>query len=222
MSYKCDDFKPSLHGTWAAAMPREFYYCPEREHYEPKHESCGLCCNGGPCCNGGICCPCEKEEHEEEHCEHHEHHECHEHECCCTAVNANTGGAGPLGIIAALASPINVVSTTINTCCIGTTNNLITFTTNISIPVALVATLNFQVVRSSCVGSPVPIGSTFTYAETVAALTTRSFSFSFLDTNVAPGTYTYTVQLVPGTTITVAGLAILNATLSVTATAVQG
>lgn len=209
MSYKCDDFKPTLRGTWTATMPREFFYCPEREHYEPKHERCGFCCSN-------PCCPCEKEEHEEEHCGHNEHHK---KECCCATVSAATGGVGPLGCIAALITPLNVVSTTINTCCIGSTDNLINFTSTINLPVSLTTSLNFQVVRSSCIGSPIPIGPTFTFAEAVSCLTTRNFSFSFLDANVAPGTYTYSVQLTSGTLTTAIGLSIINATLSVTATA---
>lgn len=136
-----------------------------------------------------------------------------------TEVSASTGGAGPLGIITALTAPINVVSTAINTCCIGRTDNLVQFTCLINAPLALVTTLVFQVFRTSCVGTPVPVGSSYTYAATIAALSSQSFAFSFLDEDVAPGTYTYSVQLTTGTTTSVAGLSVTNATLSVIATA---
>jgi hypothetical protein len=139
--------------------------------------------------------------------------------CFPIQINSSTGSAGPLGVITALTIPINVVSTSINTCCIGKSDILVQFTSTINIPVALTTTLVFQVYRSSCIGNAVPVGSPYTFALTAGALTSQSFAFTFLDNDVAPGTYTYSVQLISGTTTTVAGVSISNATLSIVAVA---
>lgn len=209
MSYKCDDFKPSLRGTWTATLPQEFFYRPE--HCEPK---CGTLCCSNPCC-GKPCCPCEKEEPVEEH------HECSKKECCCVKIESSTGSAGPLPPTL-LVAPINVVSTGINTCCVGESDNLINFSTTVNVPapgVGAAVLLIFQLVRASCVGSAVPVGSTYTFAITVVAATalSQNFSFSYMDDDVAPGTYTYTVQLAPGTTAVASGATLTNAVLTVTA-----
>ena len=222
---KCECSYPYLRGTWTAEyQPQEFFYDAHCCKSAPVC-CCGHspCCGENPCCgNNGLCCgesPC-CGENKPCCCEKHEDHEHDKHkECCCVTTSSSTGGAGPLGIITALTAPINVVSTAVNTCCIGKTDNLIQFTALINAPLALVTTLVFQVFRTSCVGTPVPVGSSYTYAATVAALSSQSFAFSFQDEDVAPGTYTYSVQLTTGTTTTVAGLSIANATLSVTAVA---
>jgi hypothetical protein len=158
--------------------------------------------------------------------------------CCCraddwhddprfrqqVAVSSTTGSAGPLSATAAavpLATPINVVSTNINTCRLGATDNLISFSGLITIPAATkptITTLIFQVLRSSCIGSAIAVGSAYTFSVSTTDFTSQSFNFSFTDSNVAPGTYTYSVQLAPGSIIGVAGTTILNATLNVTAT----
>ena len=216
MSYKCDDFKPSLHGTWTAAMPREFFYCPEREHhYEPKHESCNFCCSSS-------CCPCEKEEehepeHEEEHCEHCEHHEHHKKECCCVEVESATGGAGPITSVATTAT-LNVVSRTVNTCCIGEANNLISFSTNVIFGAAGTVTALFQVVRTSCIGTPVAVGPTQTYIFVAGGASNQNYSFQFVDRDVPPGTYTYAVQILPGAVTSAAAVTVYfsNSNLSIT------
>jgi hypothetical protein len=137
--------------------------------------------------------------------------------CFPIQINSSTGSVGPLGAISSLPTPINVVSTSINTCCIGKTDNLIQFTSTINIPVAITTTLVFQVYRSSCIGNAVPVGSSYTFAINASNLTSQSYAFTFLDSGVAPGTYTYSVQLISGTTTTAAGLTISNATLSIIA-----
>lgn len=136
-------------------------------------------------------------------------------------VSSATGSAGPLAATAALVTPINVVSTNVNTCRLGTTDNLVSFSGIITIPAVTAVTtttLVFQVLRSSCIGSAITVGSAYTFSVSTAALTSQSFSFSFTDSNVAPGTYTYSVQLATGSVVGVAGTTILNATLNVTAT----
>ena len=140
------------------------------------------------------------------------------------AVSSTTGSAGPLSATTAavpLVSPSNVVSTNISTCRLGTTDNLVSFSGIITIPAATKATtttLIFQVLRSSCLGNAVAVGSTYTFSVSTTDLTSQSFNFGFKDNNVAPGTYTYSVQLAAGSVIGVTGTIIMNATLNITAT----
>lgn len=154
--------------------------------------------------------------------EEYEYHEykkpcCPKPKCCPkVALNANTGGAGPLPIIALLADPINIVTTSIDTEEFCRPSILLTFTAIISIPLGALVNLNFHVVRSSDDGE-VNVGPTFTFARTVAVLEAESFAFQVFDSNLAPANYTYSVRLAPSSTTTVAGLTINNATLSLLA-----
>ena len=206
MSYKYDDCRPSLRGTWTATLPQEFFCHPE--HCEPKHEPCSICCSN-------PCCPHEKEEPKEEH---EEHCEPRKKECCCVKTSSSTGGAGPITPSPTTAT-LNVVSTAVNTCCIGQTDNLISFSTNVVFSLALTLNLTFQVVRTSCFGTSVAIGPTYSYIRTVTAAGSENYSFQFVDQDVAPGTYTYSVQVLPGAFTTAGSANLLNATLTVTATA---
>lgn len=138
------------------------------------------------------------------------------------ALNASTGGAGPLPLITTLlSSPINVVSTSIDTTGMGNTNNLLTFTSNISLPLGISVTLNFQIQRVYNNGSPLNVGSTYTFATTVVVLESEAFSFQFMDANVPEGYYTYSVNLSTNSIVDVTpGATINNAVLSVLAVAV--
>ena len=135
------------------------------------------------------------------------------------ALNASSGGAGPLPIITTLfASPINVVSTSIDTSEMGVTGNLLNFTSVINLPLGISVTLNFEILRAAREGSSVNVGSTYTFSTLVTALEAESFSFQFFDSTVAPGFYTYTVQLSTNSVIDITpGLTINNAVLSVLA-----
>lgn len=178
-----------------------------------KPDCCGdkhRCCCGDwdrCCCDWDRCC-------------------CHRNRCCCcdpcrSVTNSATGGAGPLPIIVAgtLLAAIPVVSVTVNTRCICDPAVLLNFTTQISLPAASTTTLVFQVLRSGpCNGTAVPVGSTFTYTNTTVAATADSFSFQVFDNNLSQGTYTYSVVLTTGTTATVAGVTLVNSTLSARAT----
>lgn len=166
-------------------------------------------------------CCCRKHEKQDK-CDKKDKHDKYEknEKFCCpidVALNAATGGAGPLPIIAIgdLTQVIPVVSVTIDADCICDPDVLLTFTTTITLPVAVVATLGFAVIRTStCCGTPITIGPGFTYATTVVALESDSFTFQLFDADLEPGTYTYTVVLTPSTVTTVAGVALVNATLS--------
>ena len=213
----CRSLRPVLNGTWTAN------YATAPEYYRPVGSCCGgasnPCCGGAnnPCCGGsgsndsqgsdsGILLP-------------------ERTICCCkpqVVLNSSTGGAGPLPLLATgLTEPLNVVSTTVNTCCVGNTNNQISFSAIINTPVALALTLNFQIVRSSCLGGATNIGPTFTFSQAVSIIGSESFSFQFVDNNVAPGTYTYSVQLGTGTITAAIGVTISNAVLTVLAVSTQ-
>ena len=136
-------------------------------------------------------------------------------------LNASGGSAGPLPVITTLlASPINVVSTTINTAGMGNTNNLLTFTSIINLPLGISVTLNFQIQRVYGNGAPIGVGSTYTFATTVNLLESESFSFQFMDSNAPEGFYTYSVNLSTNSIIDITPGATVNAVLSVLAVAV--
>ncbi len=134
-------------------------------------------------------------------------------------LSANTGGLGPLPVITTLfADPINVVSTTIDTTGLRRTTNLLQFTSIINLPLGVSVTFNFEILRSSEDGSAVKVGPTFTFSTLVDVLEAESFSFQFVDAMLAPGNYTYSVQLSTNSIIDITpGASIMNATLSVLA-----
>ena len=131
-------------------------------------------------------------------------------------LNASTGGAGPLPIITTLLSnPINVVDVSIDTNGMREPVVLLDFTSIISLPVGISVTLNFEVTRSLNGGSPVNVGSTYTFSTLVTILEAEAFSFKLFDNNLAPGLYTYSVQLSTNSIIDITpGLTVNNATLS--------
>ena len=136
------------------------------------------------------------------------------------ALNASSGGVGPLPIITTLfAEPLNVVSTTIDTSGMGNTNNLLHFSSIINLPLGISVTLNFQIRRSSRNGA-VGVGATYTFSTIVDVLEAESFSFQFMDEEVEPGFYTYSVELSTNSIIDVTpGASVNNAVLSVLAVA---
>jgi hypothetical protein len=137
-------------------------------------------------------------------------------------LNASTGSAGPLPILTTtLSSPINVVSTSINTNGLGNTNTLLTFTGIISLPLGISVTFNFQIQRVYNNGTPLNVGSTYTFSTAVVVLESEAFSFQFLDSNVPEGYYTYSVSLSTNSIVDVTpGATINSAVLSALAVAV--
>ena len=131
-------------------------------------------------------------------------------------LNASTGGAGPLPIITTvLARPINVVDVSIDTNGMKEPVVLLNFTSIISLPVGISVTINFEVTRSRNGGAPVNVGSTYTFSTLVDILEAEAFSFQLFDNNLAPGLYTYSVQLSTNSIIDITpGLTVNNATLS--------
>jgi hypothetical protein len=137
-------------------------------------------------------------------------------------LNSATGGAGPLPVIALgdLTQPISVVSVSIDADCLCDPSILLTFTTLISLPVAVAVTdttsLNLQVLRTStCCGTPISVGPVFNFASPgVPTATTAPFTFQLYDNDLKPGTYTYSVQLTTSTLAATAGVTLINSTLS--------
>lgn len=132
------------------------------------------------------------------------------------ALNASSGGVGLLSTVM-ITEPINVVSTTIDTRDMRRTNNLVMFSGIITLPKGSSVTLNFQLRRSLDDGTAVNVGSTYTFVEGAGDLESESFSFQFLDSNVQPGFYTYSVQISANSVISASGASINNAVLSVLA-----
>lgn len=131
-------------------------------------------------------------------------------------LNASTGGAGPLPLITTLlANPINVVDVTIDARGMNQPVVLLTFTSIISLPLGISVTLNFEITRSTNGGAPVNVGSTYTFSTLANILEAETFAFQFFDSNLAPGVYTYSVQLSTNSVIDITpGLTVNNATLS--------
>lgn len=131
-------------------------------------------------------------------------------------LNAATGGAGPLPIITTLlADPISIVSVTLDADKLRKPSILLTFTGIISLPLGISVTLNFEVLRIKNSGSPIKVGSTYTFSTLVTVLESESFAFQLFDANLDPGTYTYSVVLSTNSIIDITpGLTIVNATLS--------
>lgn len=137
------------------------------------------------------------------------------------ALNAGSGGVGPLPIITTLfAEPLNVVSTTIDTRNIGESNILLHFSGIVNLPLGISVTLNFQIRRSSSESGTIGVGSTYTFSTLVDVLEAEAFSFQFLDSEVEPGFYTYSVQLSTNSIIDITpGASVQNAVLSALAVA---
>jgi hypothetical protein len=131
-------------------------------------------------------------------------------------LNAATGGAGPLPVITTLlAAPISVVSVTLDVDELRNPSILLHFTSIISLPLGISVTLNFEVLRIKDNGSPIKVGSTYTFSTLVDVLESESFAFQLFDADLDPGTYTYTVVLSTNSIIDITpGLTIVNATLS--------
>ncbi|MEG0693068.1 MAG: DUF4489 domain-containing protein [Oscillospiraceae bacterium] len=134
-------------------------------------------------------------------------------------MNASTGGVGPLPVITTLfASPLNVVSTSIDTTGMSNTINLLHFSGIVNLPLGVSITFNFEILRTRDDGSAVKVGSTYTFSTLVEVLEAEAFSFQFVDTDVAPGNYNYSVQISTNSIVDITpGASVVNATLSVIA-----
>jgi hypothetical protein len=131
-------------------------------------------------------------------------------------LNASSGGAGPFPLITTLLSdPIPVVDVTIDTLGMRSPVILLNYTSIVCLPIGISVTLNFEIKRSHGDGAAVSIGPTNTFSTLVTALEAESFAFQYFDSNLAPGVYTYSIQLSTNSIVDITpGLTINNATLS--------
>ncbi|HPE16652.1 MAG TPA: DUF4489 domain-containing protein [Oscillospiraceae bacterium] len=131
-------------------------------------------------------------------------------------LNASTGGAGPLPIFTTLlADPIPVVDVTIDAQGMTSPAVLLNFTSIVSLPLGISVTLNFALKRSRNGGALVNVGSTYTFSTLATVLEAEAFGFQYFDGNLAPGVYTYSVQISTNSFVDVTpGLTVNNATLS--------
>lgn len=156
-------------------------------------------------------------------------------------MDLGTGSAGPFiittGTVFTLPASVNIVSVPVDAddfltdpllrdaCFCRGLRVLLTFIADISInPLSTGARFNFQIVRNTRDGSPVAIGPTNTFEVTTGgALLVITHAFEYIDKNIQPDDYLYSVQLLAGSTVsgpveTVgASVSIVSATLSATA-----
>lgn len=135
------------------------------------------------------------------------------------AFSSSTGSAGPLPVFnTPIAAPINVVSTSIDTTGMRNVTNHLIFTSQISLPLGISVTLNFQINRISQDGSSIKVGSAYTFTTQVSVLESESFCFQFTDRSLRPGNYTYSVEISTNSLIDVTpGVTVNNATLAILA-----
>lgn len=135
------------------------------------------------------------------------------------AFGSATGGAGPLPVLnTLLADPINVVTASVDSTGMRDVSNHLIFTGTISMPLGISVTLNFQINRIAAGGGAIRVGPAFTFTETAAVLESEAFAFQFTDRNLAPGNYTYSVDISTNSIIDVTpGLTVNNAVLTVIA-----
>lgn len=133
------------------------------------------------------------------------------------AFSSATGSAGPLPVInTPLAAPINVVSTSIDTTGMHDVTNHLIFTSQISLPLGISVTLNFQINRIAQDGSSIKVGSAYTFTTQVVVLESEAFCFQFTDRNLRPGNYTYSVEISTNSLIDITpGVTVNNATLAI-------
>lgn len=134
-------------------------------------------------------------------------------------VNSSTGSAGPLPLIStSLSAPINVVSTSIVTTGLARTTNLLIFTSQISLPLGISVTLNFEIFRTVNGGNPAKVGSSYTFSTLATACESECFAFQFADSGIQEGEYTYSVQISTNSVLDITpGLTVNNGTLTVLA-----
>lgn len=138
---------------------------------------------------------------------------------CRAVLNAASGGLGPLPSVTTLfTSPFNIVSTSVDTRNLGTSNNLLHLSGILYLPAGVSVTLSFQFRRVSCSGQSVAVGGTYTLIQSVVAPESRSIDFQLFDSNVQPGFYTYSAELSANSIVTGApGCTVSNAVLSILA-----
>lgn len=135
-----------------------------------------------------------------------------------TIIKSSTGSLGPLSIATSLGSYLPITSVTFDTKGMKEVSIDLNFTAQINSPASAASRLIFVIRKTADKGGDQLIGSAYVYANTSTVIEAESFSFHYLDTEVDPGKYTYSIQLDPNSSISGAsGVTITNATLTLVA-----
>ena len=131
---------------------------------------------------------------------------------------SNSGSAGPLpGSVIGRDMPIT--SVTVETKDLKHANAYINFTCNVNLPANTGVNLIFIIKKYCDKGMSQEIGGSFVFAaESDDALASKMFAFQFIDKDIHPGKYTYSIQLASNSVCNCNdGTTVTNATLNVLA-----
>ena len=135
-------------------------------------------------------------------------------------IKSNTGSVGPLEAVSTstdLNRDLPITSVTIETKDLKDVDALLNFTCQINLPEGANVNLIFIIKKYVDKGCEQVIGSSYVYTAVAANTQAESFSFQFVDKDINPGKYTYSIHLASnsvcncngGTTVTNAVLNVL-------------
>ena len=134
-------------------------------------------------------------------------------------IKSNTGSVGPLAVSTStdLNRDLPITSVTIETKDLKDVDALLNFTCQINLPEGANVNLIFIIKKYVDKGCEQVIGSSYVYTAVAANTQAESFSFQFVDKDINPGKYTYSIHLASnsvcncngGTTVTNAVLNVL-------------
>ena len=136
-----------------------------------------------------------------------------------TILKSSTGGVGPLPLITTpLSNDMPITSLSIDTKGINSTDILLYFTTEINLTATVSTNLMFIIKKYEAKSDPQLIGGSYIFSTAVEVAESESFAFQFLDSDVNPGRYTYSIELAPNCFVSIAaGVTLTNSTLSLIA-----
>lgn len=126
-------------------------------------------------------------------------------------IKSNTGSLGPLPDLASLNRDLPITSVTLETKDLKDADAYLTFTCHVNLPESTTANLVFIIKKYCDKGSSHEIGSSYVFSGvSTDSMLSKMFSFQFIDKDIHPGKYTYSIQLASnsmsncneGTTIT--------------------
>lgn len=132
-------------------------------------------------------------------------------------LNASNGSLAPLPVTSStLTSPLNIVSTSINTRRLGLADNLLNFCGFLYLPAGSSVNLIIQVHRTPTNGQSILLGGAFMLVRSTIPAQSDTFNFQIFDPDIQPGSYTYSAELSDNSTVSgTPGSMICNAVLSV-------
>lgn len=134
-------------------------------------------------------------------------------------IKSNTGAAGPLPGSGTINRDLPITSVTLETKDLKDADAYLSFTCNINLPPSTTASLIFIIKKYSDKGSSHEIGSSYVFSgESGEDFESKVFSFQFIDRDIHPGKFTYSIQLASNSiSSSNSGTTITNATLNVIA-----